>query len=279
MSRLETSAPAKINLSLRVLGKRDDGFHELDTWMVTLPGLADRLTLEDADCFSFTCDDPALPTGEGNLVVKALRAFESAAGISWNGRIHLEKRIPHGAGLGGGSSDAAALLMALNDLAESPLPHDRLVETAASIGSDIPFFLGGGSTRCRGRGEVLEDAPAAPGWRLLLLKPSFAVATPDAYGRWASASPLPGISHGPQTHDGVELVNDLEVPVFGKHRFLAELKQWLLDRSEVSAALMCGSGSTVFAVLRDGTDGEHLARCARQELDPGLWHWCGAIRP
>lgn len=275
MSQLDLSAPAKINLSLRVLGRRDDGYHDLDTWMVTLPGLCDRLVLEEADGFAFTCDDPALPTGEENLVVKAVRAFEAASATRWNGRIHLEKRIPHGAGLGGGSSDAAAVLKALNELGGMPLSGERLGAAAASFGSDIPFFLSDGSARCRGRGEVLERAPAPPAWKLLLLKPGFGVSTPDAYRRWSEARQLPGISYQAQSLDGVDVVNDLEVPVFEKHRFLAELKQWLLDRSETRGALMCGSGSTVFAILHDDAEADHLARCARHELDPSLWHWSG----
>ena len=277
MTPYEIEAPAKLNLSLRVLGRRDDGFHEIDTWMVTLPGLADRLVFDAGADDGFTCDDESIPAGDGNLVVKARQAFEKAAGLHWHGRIHLEKRIPHGAGLGGGSSDAAAVLKALNGLCESPLPPEHLRTLAAEIGSDVPFFLSGGSTRCQGRGEIASDAPAPPAWKVLLLKPSFGVATPDAYGRWAGAARLPGVDYGPAQVDGIDLVNDLEVPVFGKHRFLAELKEWLRARSETRAALMCGSGSTIFAVLDDAADGEQLARRARHELDPGLWHWCGRI--
>lgn len=278
MNRLELTAPAKINLSLRVLGRRDDGFHEIDTLMTSLPGLADRIVIEESAGFAFTCGDPDLPSGGNNLVVKAVRAFEAAAGISWTGRIHLEKKIPHGAGLGGGSSDAAAVLRGLNEWTGTPLSQERLREAAASIGSDIPFFLGDGSARCLGRGEILENVDAPPRWPVLLLKPWFGVATPDAYRRWSTARPLPGIRYAAQTIDGVGLVNDLELPVFEKHRFLAELKKWLLERSETRAALMCGSGSTLFAVLHENADGEQLARCARHELDPGLWHWCGFTR-
>ena len=109
MITFNLQAPAKLNLSLRVLGKRDDGFHEIDTLMVKLPGLADELEFSQADEFSFKCDDPSVPGDEGNLVVKAVRAYESAAGISCRCAISLKKTIPHGAGLGGGSSDAVEL--------------------------------------------------------------------------------------------------------------------------------------------------------------------------
>jgi 4-diphosphocytidyl-2-C-methyl-D-erythritol kinase len=275
MNPLTLSAPAKLNLSLRVLGKRDDGFHEIDTLMVKLPGLADQLEFREAAEFTFDCDDASVPSDEGNLVVKAARAYESAAGIDCRHAISLKKRIPHGAGLGGGSSDAATTLLGLNRLYDFKLRVEALHDLAASLGSDIPFFLTEGASRCTGRGENIEPVPAPPSMRVLLLKPSFAVPTPDAYRRWQTSRDIPGISYAPQNLDGVSLVNDLERPVFEKHRFLAELKQWLLERREVTAALMSGSGATVFAVLREEADAEALAHSARHELDPGLWSWSG----
>ncbi len=275
MSSLTLHAPAKLNLSLRVLGKRDDGFHELDTLMVKLPGLADQLDFKETGGFSFHCDDPGIPGDEANLVVKAARAYEAAADASCRYAITLKKNIPHGAGLGGGSSDAASTLLGLDQLHEGKLGAARLHELAASIGSDIPFFLTPGAARCSGRGETIETTPAPPAMRVLLLKPRFNVATPDAYGRWIGSRELPGVLYSPQEIAGASLVNDLERPVFGKHRFLAELKQWLLERRETTAALLSGSGSTVFAILHEDTDAEALAKCARHELDPGFWHWAG----
>lgn len=275
MSPLTLTAPAKINLSLRVLGRRDDGFHEIDTLMVRLPGLADRLEFIPAEGFSFTCDDPTLPVDEGNLVVRAVRAYEQATGRACARALRLHKLIPHGAGLGGGSSDAAAALRGLDQLDGGALDPSRLHAIAASLGSDVPFFLGGPAARCSGRGETIEAVdPPAP-LRVLLLKPSFAVATPDAYRRWSGSRELPGVRYAAQEAAGLNLVNDLERPVFAKHRFLAELKTWLLARDETAAALLCGSGSTMFAVLREGTDAAGLAKAARDELDPGLWHWTG----
>jgi len=269
-------APAKLNLSLRVLGKREDGFHDLDTLMVRLPGLADQLTFEPGE-FAFTCSDSSVPADGSNLVVKAVRAWESASGITVGYRIHLEKHVPHGAGLGGGSSDAATTLMALESLHGEPVGHDRLLQIAASLGSDIPFFLMPGAVRCTGRGEILEAAPSPPALPVLLLKPGFGVATPDAYKRWKDAAALPGISYDPQVFPWGELVNDLEKPVFQKHLFLAEVKQWLLERPEVAGALMSGSGSTMFALLHNGKEAESVAFAAREALDPGLWWWAGEI--
>jgi 4-diphosphocytidyl-2-C-methyl-D-erythritol kinase len=275
MSSLTVKAPAKLNLSLRVLARRDDGFHEIDTLMVKLPGLADEIEFQEAGRFSFHCDDPTVPHDESNLVVKAVRAYEAATGQPCRQAITLRKAIPHGAGLGGGSSDAAAALHALNQLHGYALAVDPLRELAAKLGSDIPFFLASGAARCTGRGEKIEQVPPPPALRVLLLKPSFGVSTPDAYGRWKDSNELPGISYAPQSCNGISLVNDLERPVFQKHRFLAELKQWLLERRETAAAMMSGSGSTVFAVLPPDADAESLAKAARFELDPGLWHWAG----
>jgi 4-diphosphocytidyl-2-C-methyl-D-erythritol kinase len=275
MSTLTLHAPAKINLSLRVLEKRADGFHAIDSLMVKLAGLSDPLEFREAVEFSFHCAAPDIPTDDNNLVVKALRAYQAASGLACKFSITLKKSIPHGAGLGGGSSDAATTLRALDHLHDGALGPARLHELAAALGSDVPFFLSPGAARCTGRGDIIEPADSPAPLRVLLLKPAFNVPTADAYSRWSTSRDLPGLDPAPQLIDGLSLVNDLERPVFEKHRFLAELKQWLLDRQETRAALLCGSGSTVFAVLDDSADAEALAKAARHELDPGLWHWAG----
>lgn len=272
--RLE--AAAKLNLSLRVLRRRDDGFHEIDSRMVRLPGLFDSLALEPAKDDGFTCSDERLPVDGDNLVLRARDAFRRASGIRQALRVRLDKRVPHGAGLGGGSSDAAAMLRGMNQLFGEPLEGGHLRELAAEIGSDVPFFLAGPAARVRGRGEILEPAES-PGGRVLLLKPAFGVSTPEAYRGWRDAESIAGIPAQPQPLDGIDLVNDLERPVFAKYRFLAEMKLWLLQRPEVRGALMSGSGSTMFAVLHDGADSGPVVRAAREELDPGLWTWAGAL--
>lgn len=270
-------APAKLNLSLRVLRKREDGFHDIDTLMVRIPGLCDRLSFTPAGEDSFTCDDPGVPADGSNLVLKALAAYRAASGVFQPLAIHLEKRVPHGAGLGGGSSDAASTLRALDQLNGDALGTNRLMEISATLGSDIPFFLGAPAARATGRGEHVEESESPPQLPILLLKPDFGVATPDAYKRWSGSAELPGISYGPQLFPWGELVNDLERPVFQKHLFLAEMKAWLLTRAEVAGALMSGSGSTTFAVLKDGAAAEAVIEAARRELDPTLWAWHGSI--
>jgi len=277
MNSLSLKAPAKLNFSLRVLGKREDGFHEIETLMVKLPGLADRLDFQESADFSFQCDDASLPNDESNLVVKAARSFQTATGLPCCYSLHLKKSIPHGAGLGGGSSDAAATLLGLNQLNGYPLAVDALMKLAETLGSDIPFFLRSGAAFCTGRGEKIEQTSCPPVMRVMLFKPGFGVATPDAYGRWLTSTELRGITYSPQKVAGLSLFNDLERPVFQKHRFLAELKQWLLTRCETTAALLSGSGSTVFAILTPDASPSALAQAALHELDPHLWTWFGEI--
>lgn len=277
MTSFTLQAPAKLNLSLRVLGMRDDGFHQIDTLMVKLRGLADELEFREAEDFLFACDDPSVPGGEGNLVVKAARAFEAAAGIVCKCSISLRKVIPPAAGLGGGSSDAATTLRAWNELHGKPLDDAALHQAAATIGSDVPFFLNPGTARATGRGEILTPADAPPPLSIVLLKPAFQVSTPDAYARWKDAFTLPGVSYDPITLPWGTLVNDLEKPVFGKFLFLAELKNWLNARPEVSAALMSGSGSAMYAILSDPAAAEGLIQSVRERLDPTIWSWTGEI--
>jgi 4-diphosphocytidyl-2-C-methyl-D-erythritol kinase len=269
---MQLSAPAKVNLSFEIKGRRADGFHGIETLMAPV-SLADRLTIEagDNDCVDFSCDDPSLPAGDNNLVVRAAKLFRERSGVGAGIRIALEKKIPHGAGLGGGSSDAASTLLGLNNLFDTKLSSEELMSLAAELGSDVPFFIARSAAVCRGRGELVTPTSLEAEFDLLLLKPDFGVPTPSAYGRWKESRELPGIDYSPQVFNGVTFVNDLEKPVFEKFVFLARLKTWLRQQPEVAVALMSGSGSTVFAVLRESARGEELAARARSELDPNLW--------
>lgn len=267
---IERRAPAKINLSFRIVRRREDGFHEIETLMAPV-SVFDRVTIRRADDLRFTCDDPTLPTGDDNLVVRAAKLFLRTANVSEGAHIHLEKRIPHGAGLGGGSSDAAATLLGLNQLFDAGLAREALAKLAAEIGSDVAFFIFESAARCMGRGELVLPTALERTIPLLLLKPSFGVPTPWAYTRWKDSRELPGISYAAQEFAGLTFVNELERPVFEKYVFLARTKMWLLAQPEVGAAMLSGSGSTVFAVLRDGSDAQALAARAKSELDPDLW--------
>ena len=274
---MQLHAPAKINLSFEIKGRRDDGFHEIETLMAPI-SLSDRLTIERGETAAvvrFSCDDPSVPSGEENLVVRAARLFQKTTKIGAGVEISLEKNIPHGAGLGGGSSDAAATLLGLNELFETRLDQKTLIELAAQIGSDVPFFILGSAAICRGRGEIVEPARLPSSFTLLLMKPDFGVPTPWAYGRWKDSSELPGVDYAAQTFSGVRFFNDLERPVFEKFVLLGHLKTWLRLQPEVGAALMSGSGSTVFAVLHDGANVDKLAARVRENLDSNMWtHVC-----
>ena len=274
-------APAKINLSLRVLRRREDGFHEITTRMAPL-ALADRVTLEllpDASpgTVAFTCDDPTVPGDGTNLAVRAVRALEKHTGPLPGLRIHLEKRIPHGAGLGGGSSDAAAVLRGAGMLFQ--IAPGVLQDAAAETGSDVPFFLYERACDCAGRGEAVtpvDDFTWQP--RVLLLKPPFGVATPDAYGRWRDSREVPGFLYMEQHTPGGMLVNDLERPVFEKYPVLGLLKSRLFTCPGVQGALMSGSGSTVFAVLAPEADATAVTAAAAGIIGPGLWSCDTTVR-
>jgi 4-diphosphocytidyl-2-C-methyl-D-erythritol kinase len=203
--------------------------------------------------------------------MKALRAFEQRTGILRPWRIHLEKRVPSGAGLGGGSSDAAAVLRGLNQLTGSTLTTDQLCEVAATIGSDIPFFIHGTTCDATGRGEIVTPVDFPHKLIVLLIKPPFPISTPWAYKNWLTSEELPDVRYGPQSCAWGVMVNDLERPVFAKYLQLPVLKMWLFDQPETRAALMSGSGSTMFAVVDDEQAGAALAERARAFIGETSW--------
>ncbi|MFT5470789.1 MAG: 4-diphosphocytidyl-2-C-methyl-D-erythritol kinase [Verrucomicrobiales bacterium] len=276
---LTLDAPAKVNLDLKVLRRRSDGFHEIETRMAPI-SLCDELSFKRGSTLGleFTCDDERLPTDETNLVVKAVRLLEKRARRKFDVAIHLKKRIPHGAGLGGGSSDAAMTFRGLCQLFELKIGDKKLRKIAAEIGSDIPFFLSPVVSDCRGRGEVVEPVVDFPHrLPLLLVKPAFEIPTPWAYQNWQDSKELPGVLYAPQICAWGAMVNDLERPVFAKHFVLADLKSWLRDQPEVSAALMSGSGSTMMAVLREFRLGQQLLERVKAEFGESTWtHVCEA---
>jgi 4-diphosphocytidyl-2-C-methyl-D-erythritol kinase len=269
---VEFYAPAKVNLSLRVLRKREDGFHEIESLMCPL-SIFDTLDLahREAEVLEFVCDDATLPTGDDNLVVRAAKLFCASCGFEPQLRIQLTKRIPHGAGLGGGSSDAATTLIGLNRLFDTQLSNEALSAMAADLGSDIPFFIHQSAAVIRGRGEFVEPVSFPHELPLFLIKPPFGVPTPWAYKHWRDSRELPDVRYEAQEFPWGKLVNDLERPVFEKYLFLADLKMWLLGQPEVAGALMSGSGATVFALLQDKAGAETLASRVAAEFGSNLW--------
>ena len=185
MQGMEELAHAKVNLFLHVLRPREDGFHEIETSIAPVT-LCDWLEIEPANKFEFHCDEPNL-AGEDNLVVRATRLFFSETNREPKVRLTLRKEIPHGAGLGGGSSDAAAALRGLNRFFDAGLSRERLSTLGAQLGSDISFFLNETAAICRGRGEIVTPAALPEPLSLLLLKPEFGIPSSWAYSRWQAA--------------------------------------------------------------------------------------------
>ena len=270
---MQVAAPAKINLNLRVVGRNDaTGYHDIETWMLPLT-LADELRVEltEAPGIVLTCSDPELDNGSGNLAWRAADIFLRDTEKGGGARIELHKHIPRGAGLGGGSSDAAAVLKALNELRGRPLEASALENLGAELGSDVPFFIRGREAMARGRGEILEARPLPAPLDLLLLKPPFPVPTAWAYAAYAKKEFCPAEWTAPQLHDGIEIFNDLERAVFRKYLILPVMNQWLLEHSLVAAAAMTGSGSCMFAILRDARGADQLATEAKAEFGDTLW--------
>ena len=259
-------SPAKVNLFLAVTGRRADGFHDLVSVAAPLD-FGDELHATPAQAgFTLACDDPAVPVDGRNLVLQAAEAFAAASG--WKGGVHftLTKRIPVGAGLGGGSSNAVAALRALNQLAGGALAEDRLAGIATTLGSDCALFLHRAPVVMRGRGERIEALPGPAvarlrGRRVLLFKPSFGISTPWAYGRMAAEAPA---HYWPAAEAEARLAawlggdapleellaNNMEGVAFGKFIALPILLARLRREFGVTARLS-GSGSACFAVLRE----------------------------
>jgi 4-diphosphocytidyl-2-C-methyl-D-erythritol kinase len=181
---LRAEAPAKINRELRVGARRPDGFHEIRSRFCTID-LSDQLEIEDAESLEITCAGLPLPEGESNLVARAAMSLAEELGIAPRARIRLEKRIPVGAGLGGGSADAAVTLLLLSKLWESPLSAAGLSNVAARVGSDVPFFLHGGEADVTGRGERVTPREDGQVRELLLFVPPFSIATGEVYAAYA----------------------------------------------------------------------------------------------
>lgn len=267
-------APAKINWTLAVLGRRPDGYHEIDTVMQTI-SLHDTLEISPirrAEC-RIECADPSIPTDDSNLIHRAWQAMrEARPGCVGGVRVKLTKRIPSGAGLGGGSSDAAKTLIAINRLFALRIPRSELAGIAAAIGSDVPFFIYGGAARCRGRGEIIECLTAQLAHiPLVVAFPGFSSPTAEAYGRLTPRD-FGGTEFCDQAARAIERGNAKQL-VRSAHNAFDEA----LSRSEprykklksimVEAALerpmLSGSGSACFAIAPNAAE----AKCATAVLE------------
>ena len=289
---LTLQSHAKINIFLRVPGKRTDGYHDLETFMLPIE-LADTLTFDPLDrpAIKLACSNLDLATDQDNLVCRAARLLQDRHATKVGARIHLEKRIPIGAGLGGGSSNASATLLGLNRLWNIKLTDDELEKLAAELGSDAPFFV-----RCRpalssGRGEILSPVAFPVAIPVFLMNFGFGSATAWAYKNLElefKNEKLENISRLIQklkdatshfeffaSHSETFLQNDLEIPVFRKFPILKIAKEFLSAQPRVAGAMMCGSGSTIMAIPRSLEQAGPLQDAVLKRFGASVWTWTG----
>lgn len=273
MSRSVTLfAPAKVNLILRVLRKRQDGYHDISTLMQPV-AIYDEITVrvDEGSGITLSCSNPAVPADNTNLAWRAAELFLNHTGITCRAGIDIKKNIPAGAGLGGGSSDAASVLRGLNTLLDAGLGADDLMRIGASIGSDVPFFILGAPAIATGRGEVLEAVPLPRYW-YVLVNPGFEVSTAWVYKNLDLTKARQDyiLSYSGEVFENPDklvtiMVNDLEAAAFGLHPGIRSIKDAVLSAGAVGA-LMSGSGPTVFGLFR----GAAQAQAAAETLKAGL---------
>lgn len=278
MDHYELKARAKINLTLDVLSKRPDGYHEVEMIMQTID-LADSLLFQEArEGVLVTTDHPLLAAGESNIAYRAARLMMERSGVSKGIKIHIAKRIPVAAGMAGGSTDAAAVLLGLNKMWGLGLSLEKLAELGAQIGSDVPFCVIGGTALAKGRGEILTSLPEAPEMWLVLVKPDLEVSTAEVYKNFNPAK----VGRRPDTQAAMKaiydgdtqnllnnLANVLESVTLSIYPEVERVKK-AMTAEGISSVLMSGSGPTVFGVAASRAVAEQKAHALGQRL-PGMF--------
>lgn len=275
---LTAFSPAKINLYLRIVGKRPDGYHELETVMMPLD-FGDEIVCQRRPAgLTLECDHPGLPTDDRNLALRAAKQLAERCRVKDGAHIILRKRTPLAAGLGGGSSNAAVVLSTLNRLWQLNTSPVILNELAAGMGSDINFFFAGKTALCHGRGEQVQPIACRLSAAVLLVNPGFGISTKWAYENWAKLTETPPavtvLTRALADDDlaGVcgALFNSLEAPSVGKFPVLQLLKDAMRERG-ATGAMMSGSGATVFGLFADAGQAAACATHIRQEFGPSMW--------
>ena len=275
-------APAKINLSLHIVGKRADGYHLLDS-LVVFAGVGDRLSAERAETLTLRVTGPfaaGLDGEQDNLVLRAARALAEAAGITPKAALVLEKNLPVASGIGGGSADAAAALRVLSRLWGVALPTATMAAIAARLGADVPVCLAGQSARMRGIGEQLDSAPRLPDCGLVLVNPGVAVNTADVFrarqGGFSLAAELPAewASVGAMALDLAGLTNDLQPPAVALCPGVGTVLDALAALPGCLLARMSGSGATCFGLFEGASEAERAAAAIGRT---GWWAWGGGL--
>jgi len=273
VNTLSLTSCAKVNLGLRVLSKRPDGFHEIASILQAVD-LCDAVEISarpEAD-IEVLCDHPEVPSGPDNLAYRAARLAQKEGAAQQGCRIMIRKRIPPAAGLGGGSSNAATVLIGLNHLWQLSLSDNQLVRMAARLGSDVPFFLHGGTMLARGRGEELTPLRMRADFHLVVVKPNLSISTAWAYDRAkipltsnSKIVKLKGLKEIRSLDQVLPLLdNDLERAVGDEYPLIGEIKSDLVSKGAIAAA-MSGSGSAVYGIVEDREAAERLAQRMRRD--------------
>ncbi len=289
-------AYAKLNLSLDVTARRDDGYHDMLMVMQTV-SLADRIVLERMPNpgLHLSCNYRYVPTDDRNLAARAARAYLKAIGAEAESglpvsetadrpgiAIRLEKRIPVGAGMAGGSADAAAVLRGMNRMFGRPLGRQELEALAEQVGSDVAFCIAGGTQLASGRGEVLQNLPPLPACHLVVCKPGFSISTPELFRKLDevslrrhpdTAGILDALDRGDLREVAIRLYNVFEEIPDRRMRQIAEIKSRLLDHGALGA-VMTGTGSAVFALFRDADAAAACAGALKQD-----YRFCHTAEP
>jgi 4-diphosphocytidyl-2-C-methyl-D-erythritol kinase len=266
-------SPAKVNYTLDILSRREDGYHNLCS-IVQVISLFDRITLyrRDGTGISLECSDPHIPVDSSNLAVRAAQAVQQAIGLKEGVHINLQKRIPAQAGLGGGSSNAATVIRGMNRLFQLNMDANQMAKIAARIGSDCALFIAGGTVVMRGRGDIVHPLSDGPTLWFVVVKPDVDISTARAY---AALDAIPGRVSARSTRSVQEMLtrgdivrltarftNDFEQAVFQEHLSIALLHDdFLMARAR--NARLCGSGSAVFGVCYSKAEAEEVARIMR----------------
>ncbi|MEP9411812.1 MAG: 4-(cytidine 5'-diphospho)-2-C-methyl-D-erythritol kinase [Candidatus Brocadia sp.] len=264
--KIKIAAPAKINLFLEILGKRPDGYHEIETVMQEV-SLCDYIYMEDHGIdIEFACSNPKLPAGEDNLVLKAVRLFQKESKVSRGVKIYLEKNIPVGAGLGGGSSDAVATLFGLNKMWQVGYDEKKLMLLAEKLGSDTSFFVFGNTAICKGRGEVVIPYPLTVKYNYIIIYPRVEVSTTTVYKNFKIVLTknlkdvsffLQALSSGNPEKLGAFLHNRLEEVVFRLYPGIEKIKK-TLAMFDFCGVLLSGSGSALYGLCKGERNSEEI---------------------
>lgn len=268
MTKLTIKCPAKVNLFLHITGKREDGYHNLYTLFYPV-SICDNLTIEKSDNTILTCSNPNIPRDNSNIILKTHNILRTQFNFKDNYKIHLEKNIPFGAGLGGGSSNAAKYLLGINKLSNLNLSYDDMKNIMAQVGSDTVFFLHNEPMIASGRGEILEKAPSLPPLYFIIINPNIFISTKEIYSspnlKFSNINPLDKLKKIYTFEELVSIMNNnMESVVFTLHKEVADIVDYLNTNSS-GKALMSGSGSTVFAVYENEAERDNAFIKAKEK--------------